>query len=120
MPTAQLTYEVRQTIPSSGSYTVVFEVLDAVNIPREIFTHDSGTQAFTGVSTVYDINTWPVVLDPDLMSYRSLLVTRTYSTMAAAENFIAVTKGRIESLRVEWQGYLDTFAASEVVTIPEN
>ena len=119
MPTASLTYEVRQTIPSSGSYTVVFEVLDAIHIPREIFTHDSGTQAFTGVSTVYDINTWPAVRNPDLMSYRSLTVTRTYATMATAENFIVVTKSRIESLRADWQNYLDDFAASEIVTIPE-
>ncbi len=119
MPTASITYEIRQTIPSSGSYTATFEVLTAANIPEEIFTFDSGTQLFTGVATVYDLNVWPAVRDTDLMSYRSATVTRTYQTMEAVEHFIGVTRGRIESLRIDWQGYLDVFEQSETISTPE-
>ena len=47
-------------------------MIDAVDIAREIFVHDSGTREFTGVATLY-MRTWPE-RDTDHMSYRASTV----------------------------------------------
>ena len=118
--TVSITYSITQTPTASNSFTAVFEVLDATNIQREIFVHDSGTLEFTGVATVYDMRTWPAARDSDFMSYRASTLVRSYDTLDEALTFVAYTRGRIETLRIEWQLYNDAFVASLIVTTPES
>lgn len=117
--TVSLTYTITQAPVSDGSFTATFEVVDAIDISRAIFVFDSGTLEFTGVATVYDMRTWPAERDPDYMSYRALLLTKSYPTLDETAGFVAYTRGRIESLRAEWQTYLDSFVETLTVVTPE-
>jgi hypothetical protein len=123
MPTVSIQYEVRQDAPAEGVYAVQVEVITADFIDLEIFTFDVEYSAFIGVSTVYGLRNYPrtrtAAVDAGLSFYRALGVTRTFDTVVAAENFVAVTKSRIETLRKEWQAYLDDFVAAETITTPE-
>lgn len=118
MPTVRLTYVVKPVVVSEDAYTVEFQVLDAEYIEPAIFVFDSNYSAFTGVATPYDMLTWPVAQNPDLMSFRAIGVVRTYTSIEDAEAFIAVTRGRIESLRLGWQAYLDAFPSEYTVVTP--
>lgn len=118
MPTVHISYNVDSTIPSAEAYTVRFTVIDAQNIDAQIFVFDSAYERFTGVATPYDMRTWPVVKDTNLMSYRQAEVTRSYTTIEDAEHFRAVTIGRINALREAWQLETDGFVDSVIVTIP--
>lgn len=123
MPTVSIQYEVRQDVPSEGVYVVQVEVLTADFIDLEIFTFDVEYSAFIGVSTVYSLRNYPrtrtAAVDAGLLFFRAPGVTRTFDTVTAAENFVAVTKARIETVRREWQAYLDGFVAAETITTPE-
>lgn len=118
MPTVHITYTIDQTIPAPDAYTVEFRVIDAQNIDSAIFVFDSAYQGFTGVATPFDMRTWPVVPDINLMSFRAPGVLRTYPTIEEAEYFINVTKGRIVALQEAWQTYLSDFEEHTVVVLP--
>lgn len=118
MATVTITYEIQQTTPAPDVFTVSIQVLDAVNIDRQIFVFDSVYQAFTGVATVYDMRTWPTVLDPNLMSFRAYGVVRNFATIDEATAFTAYTRSRIEDLRIGWQTFLDAYPEDTVVVTP--
>jgi hypothetical protein len=118
--TVSLTYNITQVPVSDGTFTATFEVIDAVDISRAIFVFDSGTLEFTGVATIYDMRTWPAERDTDYMSFRALLLTKSYPTLDEASAFVAYTRGRIESLRAAWQTYLDSFVETITVVTPES
>jgi hypothetical protein len=97
---------------------VEFRVVDVQNIEAAIFVFDSQYQGFTGVATPFDMRTWPVVPDSNIMSFRASGVLRTYPTIEEAEYFIAVTQGRIVALQEAWQTYIDSFEEHTVVVLP--
>lgn len=116
--TVNITYTIDQTIPAPNAYAVTFQVIDAQGIDTQIFVFDSQYQGYTGVATPYDLRTWPIIPDSNLMSFRAAGVVRTYTTIEDAEYFITVTKGRIAALRAAWQVYTDEFVANTVVVLP--
>ena len=115
--TVQITYDLTKQI-DVDLYTVTFTVTDAQQIERGIFVIDSASLEFTGVATVYDMITWPAELDEDLMSFRSAVVSRSFTSLTQANSFDMYTRGRILRLQREWQEYLDGFPAEEIVQIP--
>lgn len=118
--TVSITYNIANRIPNATDFTVTFEVIDAVDIAREIFVHDSGTLEFTGVATLYDMRTWPGERDTGYMSYRASTVTSTFPTLDLATAFVAYTRGRIESLRIGWQQYRDAYVEDVTIVTPES
>lgn len=122
MPTVSIEYEVRETIPSEGQYQVDVEVRTAANIDLEIFTFDTEYQAFIGVATVFGLLNYPRTREAALQQghsfFRAVGVSRTYSDITTATEFAALTKSRIESLRIAWQAYLDQYVTSEIIITP--
>lgn len=122
MPTVSIEYEVRETIPSDGQYQVDFEVRAASNIELEIFTFDTEYQAFIGVSTVFGMLNYPRTrADAQQQGhsfFRAIGVSRTFDDITTATAFAALTKSRIESLRIAWQDYLDQYVTSEIIVTP--
>lgn len=112
-----ITYEIKQTMPSSNTYTVDVQVLDAVGIEPAIFVFDSEYMGFTGVATVYDMLTWPATRDVALMSYRATGVVRTFTSITDAESFVVITKARILDLENAWSTYTASFVAEEIVEV---
>lgn len=122
MPTVRLEYEVRETTPANDAYQVDVEVRSADNIDLEIFVFDTEYQAFIGVSTVFGLLNYPRTRDAALQQgisfFRAIGVSRTYDAITTATEFAALTKSRIESLRIAWQDYLDRYVTSEIITTP--
>lgn len=122
MPTASIKYEITRTVPADGVYAVSVQVLLSDNIEAEIFQFDVEYSAFIGVATVYGVVNFPRTRDEavrlGLDFYRALGVTRTFSTIDAADYFVTVTEGRIEKLRREWQIYLDDYPTTTIVITP--
>jgi len=122
MPTVSIQYELDSDVPANGVYSVVGQVLTADNIELEIFVFDVEYMAMIGVASLYGMRNYPRTRDEAIAQgasfFRARGVTRTFDSIEAADEFIAVTKGRIEKLRLDWQEYTDNFVAHEIVTTP--
>lgn len=123
MPTVSIQYEVQQDLPEQGVVRVQMQVLSAENIDLEIFVHDVQYGAFTGVATLYDMTNFPrtkaEAVAAGLSYFRALGTIHLFDDVSIAEQFVAVTKSRIETLRQDWQVYLDRFTTTQIITTPE-
>lgn len=122
MPTAVIRYEIKEEIAGTEQYPVRVEVLDAQYIESAIFVFDVEHQAFIGVATPFDMITYPATREAaqeaNLDYFRASGVLRTFDTISSATDFSTITASRIESLRRDWQTYLDNFESTVVITTP--
>ena len=104
---------VVREVPASDQFKLTVTVIDAVNIPLELFVFDVGHDAFMNVATVYDLETYPVgktaAVDATLGYYRASTVVKTYDTVLDATLFERVTRERLKTLCVAWNGVAATY-----------
>lgn len=99
---------VEREVPASDQFKLTITVIDAVNIPLELFVFDVGHDAFMNVATVYDLETYPAgkaaAVTATLGYYRASTVVKTCSTVLDATLFERVTRERLKTLCVAWDG----------------
>jgi hypothetical protein len=91
-----------KTVLEGPLYKVSNVVNYVENIQPEIFVHNTETQEFEYVATLYDMDEYPNSLqgaiDADKNYYRSPSAEKTYDTLTTAQEFEAHVYSRVGSL----------------------
>lgn len=117
---ADLSLTLRQTtnataVNGGATYEVKNEVTASVGISPAVFVYKTATQAFSHYATPADmdglLDTYEAALAAGAQFYRQTSVTRTWTTISAMNEDLAVTRARLRALLRETsklQGPLET------------
>lgn len=102
-----------KTIEAGPLYKVNNVVNVAQSIPPEIFVHNTTTQAFEHVATLWDMNNIPGSLqgaiDNDMDYYRLSTGYKEYESLTTASNFEAYVYSRVVSLVQDYAAAIGDF-----------
>ena len=118
--TVELKAQFVKTAPCPGIYKVAVDIIDAVNIDFDVLVFKSEDESYSHVATVYDLETW--ALDPTTVPgcdtfFRGRGAVVNFDNIAKADDFIAVTKGRLKILADKWDEIAGAFAGTEICAI---
>lgn len=114
--TVSITAKFVMSIPSAGIFRIQAEIINAINIPMDVFVFRSEVDVFSNVATIYDLETWSTSIDTDLECYRGRIASVDYPSIAAATSFISITKHRLNHLVTSFSAIEGIFPGSETIT----
>jgi len=102
-----------KTVEAGPVYRVLNQVTYAENIPSQIFVHDTETEEFVHVATVWDLQTYPFTRDEAISGlipyYLAAQCTKDYSDIQSALDFTAHVYSRVEWLVRDYETANDVF-----------
>lgn len=118
---AFITLQETLSLEAGNLFRVLEEITVAAGISDSVFVFTTGTQEFSRVATVYDLESLLDTSYEDAVAhaseyYRLTTVQKDFITQAKAQAFSAYTRARIRTLVDDYTEYTDGF---EDVTIYE-
>jgi len=107
--------DLKQTkiIEPDSVFCVENEVTYAHGIVPEIFIHNTETEVFEHVATVYDLENYPdsrtEAIDEQSPYYRKATAFKEFETVQTAENFTEYTYNRVRALVNTYEQALESF-----------
>jgi hypothetical protein len=111
---------IARSIPAENQYRVTFSVIEAINIPPQVFVFDTEHQLFSRVASVLDMEVFPAsrtaAITASLAFYRTTSVARVSDTVNDSTEFELVTRNRLTILSTAWNAIGATYPGSEYFT----
>jgi len=118
--TVELKAQFVKSAPCAGVYRVAVDIIDAVNIDFDVLVFKSADESYSHVATVYDLETWaldPVTVPGCDTFFRGRGAVVNFDSVAKADDFISVTKGRLKLLANQWNEVAGAFEGTEICDI---
>lgn len=118
---AILRYQITSTLLEDNRAEVSIEVIDATDVPAQIFVTHTADDAFSHVATVRELRELKKSREDaqdtlDECYLRSRMI-REFETVDQAAAWRTAMVGAIQSLNANWDIYRSEFPATELVTV---
>lgn len=119
--TVTIQADFTKDIPADNQYRVQVSIVDATNITLDVLVFDTESGEYSHVASVFDMETYPVgqeaAASGNLVYFRDRGAAVTYNLLKSADEFIAITQGRLKTLANGWDVVVTDFSGTETVTV---